>query len=101
MTDDTITLQCGKCGNPMRVHKPLFTRQDNGLVSVVMLVPSWSPEERTCPRCKAIITPVFEAQLPIKWIAMEPKEIKEPSRIILPGPVPLDVAKRLKEGAGG
>lgn len=95
---DTIELNCGKCGQKMRLHKPNMTRMDDGAISVVIMSPSWSPEERKCPGCGYIVAPVFAQELPIAWMALPPAQKQPNNRIIAPGPLPLDMIKRLKTG---
>lgn len=100
-TSNTIEMNCGHCGTKVRIHKPIMTRQDDGLVSVVMLVPSWSPEERKCAGCGYIVTPVFAKELQINFVSLPPAKQVEEKRIVLPGPLPLDLERRLKQGTGG
>jgi hypothetical protein len=96
MNEATINLNCGNCGTLLTLHKPIMTRFDDGLVSTVMLVPSWSPAERKCTGCGFTVTPVFGKELPIQFVSMPPKQ--EERRIVTPGPLPLDVQRRLKTG---
>jgi hypothetical protein len=81
---ETIDLLCGKCQAPMRVHKPVMVRADNGMMSQIALIPTWSLDERKCNACGAINAPVFVPQLSYAWMAFEaPKEVPG-SRIIEP-----------------
>jgi hypothetical protein len=69
--NETIKISCGKCKQEMRVHKPALVRIDNGLVTQVSLVPSWSPDERICRNCGAVNAPRIPNDFPFVWVAYE------------------------------
>jgi len=99
---ERVQIKCPKCGADMSVHQPAIVRIDNGLMSQVTLMPSWSPAERLCPGCKWVVAPILAPEVSVGYVAMEqeqlPAELKnEPSRIIPAGPLPVDITKRLKE----
>ncbi len=98
MAENTIELNCGKCGQKVRLHNPVVTRVDDAYCSAVILLPSWSVDERKCPSCGYIISPVFANSLPYAWVSRAPAEKEEKPRIIQPGALPMDFEKRLKAG---
>lgn len=97
---EIITIKCGKCGNPVRVHAPHFVHQNTYLTSTAQLVPSWSVDERKCSNCGYIVVPMLPAEMPYKWVSLKPPEQKEKPKIVTlgPGPLPVDLDRRLKNG---
>ena len=94
---EMVQVKCPKCGNEMRMHQPIVVRIDNGYMSQITLIPSWSPDERVCRSCGSVVSAIFGSQLPTAWVAMEPEPIPEEKRIVAPNmALPVDFAKRLK-----
>jgi hypothetical protein len=97
---ETVEIECPKCKARMRMHQPLIVRIDNGLISQVTLVPSWSADERQCKGCGSIVSPIFAMQIPMLWAAMEPDQIPEappePSRIVIPSLRPLNLTDKMR-----
>jgi hypothetical protein len=78
-----VEVNCGKCGNKMRLHKPHLVRGDGPLMSQVTLVPSWSVTERKCQSCGCLIFPVLAQEQMIGWMTAE--QPAEAPRIVVPG----------------
>jgi hypothetical protein len=81
---ELVQVKCPKCQQDMRIHQPMIVRVDNGVMSQVSLVPSWSADERVCQNCGSTVAPVFAPELPIGWVAMQQEQPAEQKRIILP-----------------
>jgi hypothetical protein len=87
--DQIVVINCGKCATPYRVHGPALMRVSTPALSQATLFPSWSVDERMCPKCKTVNAPVL-GDLQILWV---PMEAKEPNRIVpatmLPPRIPI------------
>lgn len=78
-TEARVEVKCGKCGNTYRVHAPLMMMQVNPAFTQVLIIPSWSIDERICPFCKTMNAPMI-GQPKIGWTALEKKStIAKPS----------------------
>jgi len=97
MSDKVVKIKCPKCGGDLRIHQPVIVRLDNGVMSQVTLVPGWSADERMCKGCGSMVSPVFTAELPIMWAAMEASQEPEEKKIIQPNMVlPVDFKRKMK-----
>lgn len=75
---------CPKCGNELHLHPPTLTFKLTPEVTVYILSPSCSPEERKC-RCGLVYVPILPPQATsgrIVYAAIADDE--PPSRIIRP-----------------
>lgn len=78
---DMMDLKCS-CGHSYRVHKPGIMRLANVAVAQMLLFPVAGIEERICPGCKQMNSPMIgEAQ--IRW-ARQQTATQEQPRIIVP-----------------
>ncbi len=91
--------KCPKCGTELNIHAPAIVAHHDAHMSQVSLIPSWSMDERTCRGCGCIVAPRIR-KIDIEIVPYEPVPKREPSRIIPPGPLPLDINERLKKSLG-
>jgi hypothetical protein len=79
MQTEIIEVRC-QCGAMLSVHKPdVIGVNQNGLAQVTV-IPTWSTDERKCPHCRMVLTPVFNS-IGIGWQAVE---VTEESKVIIP-----------------
>jgi hypothetical protein len=93
---DLLNIKCARCGTDMQIHQPYLLRTDNGFVSQITLIPSWSVDERICPACGSINSPILPQELALGWAAFEAPKQLEQNRIIKPGALPLNLQEKLK-----
>jgi hypothetical protein len=78
----TIDIECPKCKQPMRVHPPQLCMGHDSRLSQVVLIPSWSTDERECPKCKHLVAPII-TKIETGYAAYAPAEPAGP-RLIHP-----------------